>query len=620
MAITKRKKKSSYDLVTVAHACAAVAVLVCVAYVISLDARTLHQQTAAAPSFVADTAALSIEAAVELAILPFEFLTNTMTDVLVAVDVWGYTGTGVAGLTTLPVALAEEALTNVFVTIGVGQEVLTAQTAAATPQKPIYLMRLSRWYIQESNVTERFDSPVDPGNSAVREKGLGYLSGIQGTSMVPLYSCEFKYGNAYGYNLREAMTTKNAKCEGTGGKSTMMGYVWTAPAPGLIPIYRCLRNYTVTYYGIVNVRIMDHFSSKDKNCEGAGITENNGKPYFYLSDDARLPVASTFSANPTHIEVGQRSTLRWSTTNTLNCGVLLRNQPLGSGLSGSTEVGPFPTASDLSFELKCAGITVDQNGQPTYMFSTTTTLRVRPANTPLVTIVATDPEATETGGFGRYTISRDSYLTNALRVNVLVDGKFNDQSFKNEYTLSGSIDDAGTYVTIPAGAASAAVRILPVSDLIDESDEYATLAIAPGNEYGPGAQNSATIKIIDAPKVGGKITDPSSGEKVNIGGKLKIRWEITSMSRFPAGWKACAYIVRESDGAKLPFPEGRNCIAPPAQYSQTQNLANAAVEAVVPGSYTPDNYKARVEVTSLENENTPVVGLFEKSFILRVRP
>src|SRR5207249_2638037 len=123
---------------------------------------------------------------------------------------------------------------------------------------------------------------------------------------------------------------------------------------------------------------------------------------------------------------------------------------------------------------------------------------------PVVTVAATDPNASESGpNTGAFTITR-SYTTNsALAVN---------------FTLSGSAS-AGDYaaisspVTIPANQASATVIVTPVDDAAMEQPETVNLTLQPGAGYTVGGASSATVTIADndnqAPSV--TITNPPDG-------------------------------------------------------------------------------------------------------------
>src|SRR5213082_1174594 len=108
---------------------------------------------------------------------------------------------------------------------------------------------------------------------------------------------------------------------------------------------------------------------------------------------------------------------------------------------------------------------------------------------PTVTVVATDPNASEQGpDSGTFTISRTGDTSSALTVN---------------YTLGGTAQNGtdyqplGTSVTIAAGASSATVTVTPIDDNQAEGDETVVLTISAGADYDVGSANSATITVAD---------------------------------------------------------------------------------------------------------------------------
>src|SRR4051794_25046266 len=81
---------------------------------------------------------------------------------------------------------------------------------------------------------------------------------------------------------------------------------------------------------------------------------------------------------------------------------------------------------------------------------------------PVVTIVATDPLASEAGDTGTFTLFRAGPTNAILNVFCAIGG-----------TASNGLDYAliSNFVTIPAGATSAVVTISPVDDSLVEGDE-----------------------------------------------------------------------------------------------------------------------------------------------------
>jgi hypothetical protein len=109
-----------------------------------------------------------------------------------------------------------------------------------------------------------------------------------------------------------------------------------------------------------------------------------------------------------------------------------------------------------------------------------------------VTIAATIPTAKEQGPVsGLFTITRaDAATTAALTVNLSISGTATPGS---DYTAIPAT------VTIPAGASSTTVAVLPVTDAIAEGPETAILTAASGTGYYVSSPSSGTVTIEDLP-------------------------------------------------------------------------------------------------------------------------
>jgi glucose/arabinose dehydrogenase len=108
---------------------------------------------------------------------------------------------------------------------------------------------------------------------------------------------------------------------------------------------------------------------------------------------------------------------------------------------------------------------------------------------PIVTIAATDPDASEPGSnTGTFTVSRTGSTGSALTVN---------------YAISGTATNGGDYqmltgtVQIPAGQVSAPIVVTPIDDPNPEATETVILTITAGPGYTPGNPGQATVNIID---------------------------------------------------------------------------------------------------------------------------
>ncbi|MGE3473092.1 MAG: PKD domain-containing protein, partial [Vicinamibacterales bacterium] len=107
---------------------------------------------------------------------------------------------------------------------------------------------------------------------------------------------------------------------------------------------------------------------------------------------------------------------------------------------------------------------------------------------PVVTLVASDPDASEAGDRGAFTVTRSGPLTGALTVNLEVLG-----------TATPGIDYQAlpAVATLAAGAATAVIDVVPVDDAVFEATEGVLLRLLPGTGYAVGSPSAATVSITD---------------------------------------------------------------------------------------------------------------------------
>jgi subtilase family serine protease len=105
----------------------------------------------------------------------------------------------------------------------------------------------------------------------------------------------------------------------------------------------------------------------------------------------------------------------------------------------------------------------------------------------LVTITPGTATAYEAGTIPGTVVIRRSVTSNSpLTVNYIAGGTAG----------AADIQEPGESVTIPAGAATVTVPIVPIDDLLVESDESLTVALRSGAGYAIGSPTSATITIV----------------------------------------------------------------------------------------------------------------------------
>ena len=111
------------------------------------------------------------------------------------------------------------------------------------------------------------------------------------------------------------------------------------------------------------------------------------------------------------------------------------------------------------------------------------------AEFPIITISATDPNASEAGlAVGKFTFFRSGTTNSATTVS---------------YSISGTATAAADYValsgtvTFAAGQLSKVVTLTPKQDMLVEGDETVVVTVTPAAGYTPGNPNAATVIIHD---------------------------------------------------------------------------------------------------------------------------
>ncbi len=111
----------------------------------------------------------------------------------------------------------------------------------------------------------------------------------------------------------------------------------------------------------------------------------------------------------------------------------------------------------------------------------------------VITVVATDPTASETGDSGAFTFTRSGNLSANLGVSFTMSGS---AVFGSDY------DTFNTVVNFAVGQTQAVLNITIMSDNVVEGEETVIATLNTGAGYSVGTANSATIKVADKPAAG----------------------------------------------------------------------------------------------------------------------
>ena len=131
----------------------------------------------------------------------------------------------------------------------------------------------------------------------------------------------------------------------------------------------------------------------------------------------------------------------------------------------------------------------DVNFRPELIVGVDSTLTNPPAGLPTVTLTASDPSATESGGdSGAFTLQRTGATDGALTVN---------------YTVSGTASNGVDYATLSGttnfapGVTNLVIAVVPLDDSLPEPEETVILTLSTNAAYVIGGSPTATVRIAD---------------------------------------------------------------------------------------------------------------------------
>jgi hypothetical protein len=158
--------------------------------------------------------------------------------------------------------------------------------------------------------------------------------------------------------------------------------------------------------------------------------------------------------------------------------------------AGQTEmvVPIVPRADNLVEGIETLLITV--NERPTYVVDGSAAGIMIVDDPPIVTVVATDPEASEAGDPGQFTFSRSGGNVNVSLVLFVSRGGTATRAV--DYA---SVGGATLIVTLAEGQTSTTFTIAPIPDSVADPDETVVMTILPRTEYTIAAPGTATVTI-----------------------------------------------------------------------------------------------------------------------------
>lgn len=200
-----------------------------------------------------------------------------------------------------------------------------------------------------------------------------------------------------------------------------------------------------------------------------------------------------------------------------------------------------------------------------------------------VTLVASDPDASETSGNpGEFTLTRTDPITSSLTVNLTRTGTATNGT---DYTSIGST------VTFTANQSSRTIAVVPVDDSITEGREVVTLQLASGSyDIGGEGYDDVSIEDNDSPPVVFISGPTAQGPLIAEGNGIVVTATATD------------------DGFPTALAYAWSCVSGPGQTSfETPTALSTAVSFTQPGTYV-----LRCSVTdtqfTVSDQVTVVVG------------
>ena len=198
------------------------------------------------------------------------------------------------------------------------------------------------------------------------------------------------------------------------------------------------------------------------------------------------------------------------------------------------------------------------------------------SETPTVTLMANDPNASEVGpDNGQYMVTRTGSTASALTVN---------------YTIGGTATNGTDYTSLPgsaviaAGAPFATINLVPLADTLIEGSETAILTLSSSAAYTVGSPASGTVIIGDVVSAThAALGYPKAGGSLTVNGSLSYPTDHTLLSllwrpQLPSGW-----VLASVSGDGSPEIQSGEIVF---TGSLTSHLLNFAYTATVPAGET----------------------------------
>ena len=273
----------------------------------------------------------------------------------------------------------------------------------------------------------------------------------------------------------------------------------------------------------------------------------------------------------------------------------------------TTKLVPLALSGDTVVEsAETVVLTLSVATGATLTTSAVHTVTITDDDTPVVTLAATDADASENGDAGQWTFTRTGATTVALTVTFTVSGTATSGT---DYTA------LGTTFTIPSGATSATRALTPLADAVNETAETVSLTLAANAAYTVGTATAVTVTIADTntPVISIAASDATASETGPDAGTFTITRTGSTAAALTVSFTVTGTATSGSDytalGTTLTIPAGAasaTLVATPVNDSSTEGP-----EYVVVSLSTSANYAlgtaSFASLTIADNDTPPTI-------------
>ena len=202
------------------------------------------------------------------------------------------------------------------------------------------------------------------------------------------------------------------------------------------------------------------------------------------------PGSFLLTRTATDTQLANPLTVQFTLSGTAVNGVDYANVPLTTTfLAGQStvDVTVTPIADGVSEPLETVVLTLSSGASYVAGLPASAQLSLTDEPLPVVTVAATDPNASEAPDRGRFVLTRTGSVMSPLTVTVVLAGAAENGV---DYQL------VVTPLTFSPGSSVLTVNLMPIPDLVEDPSETVVLELVDGDDYDLGAATVAVVTIL----------------------------------------------------------------------------------------------------------------------------